>query len=156
MPINREMVGHTVSSSRSYEVGLEKILEFADAIGDDNPAYRDLEAAKALGQPAVIAPPTFPTVIDLHLPGGAVFSPELGLDLRLVVHGEQRYVYERPLRAGDMVSTETRIDEIRDAGKNELLTLVTQYRAADGELICTGYNTIVSRGTAASAQEAAK
>ena len=154
MPINREMIGHTVTSPRSYAVGLEKILEFADAIGDPNPAYRDVEAAKALGQPAVVAPPTFPTVIDLHLPGAAVFTPELGLDLRRVVHGEQRYVYERPLRDGDVISTETRISEIRDAGRNELLTLVTEYRTADGELVCTGYNTIVSRGTAASAQEA--
>ena len=145
MPINRDFIGHKATSPRAYEVGLEKILEFADAIGDPNPAYRDPAGA--------VAPPTFPTVIELHLPGSLVMTEGLGLDLRRVVHGEQRYVYERPLRAGDSITTETTIAEIRDAGKNELMTLVTEYRTTDGELVATGYNTIVSRGTAASASE---
>ena len=36
-----------------------KIAEFADAIGDPNPVYRDRAAARAAGYPDVIAPPTF-------------------------------------------------------------------------------------------------
>ena len=55
-------MGRVYPATEPYEVGREKIREFADAIGDDNPAYRDKAAAKALGYPDVIAPPTFPIV----------------------------------------------------------------------------------------------
>ena len=47
-------------------VGVEKIREFAAALGDLNPAYRDREAAKALGHPDVVAPPTFPFVLTFQ------------------------------------------------------------------------------------------
>src|SRR5690606_41628823 len=50
----------------TYEVGRAKIAEFADAIGDDNPLHRDVEAAKEAGYPDVIAPPTFLTIINIR------------------------------------------------------------------------------------------
>ncbi len=52
-------VGRTYPRPPVYEVGREKIREFADAIRDDNPVYRDPAAAQALGYRDVIAPPTF-------------------------------------------------------------------------------------------------
>src|SRR3954462_14555465 len=88
VPLNREYIGKSYPGARVYEVGREKIREFAEAIGDKNPAYVDPEAANALGHPDVIAPPTFATVITLQAGGQAVFDPELGLDYSLVVHGE--------------------------------------------------------------------
>ena len=43
----------------------------------------------------MIAPPTF--AIVLSLPAGQVIAdPELGLDYTRVVHGEQRFVHDRP------------------------------------------------------------
>ena len=149
MPLNRQYVGRRFPPSRPYEVGREKIREFADAIGDPNPAYRDREAARALGHPDVIAPPTFAMVVSLRAGMGDVFEPGLGLDFTLVVHGEQRFVHHRPIRAGDVLIGHTSIDQIRDAGRNELMTLRQDLRTPDGEDVCTMYNTIVSRGTAA-------
>ena len=60
MPVDDSLIGRTYPPSRVYEVSREKIREFADAIGDASPLYRDPEAAKAHGYPDVIAPPTFP------------------------------------------------------------------------------------------------
>src|SRR5690349_1714529 len=57
MPLNRDFIGREYPSDETYEVSRELIRRFADAIGDANPAYRDVEAAKALGYPDVIAPP---------------------------------------------------------------------------------------------------
>ena len=73
-----------------------KIKEFAAAIGDSNPIYRDREAAQAAGHPDVIAPPTFPIVFSLQSGGGALADPDLGLNFAMVVHGEQRFEYTRP------------------------------------------------------------
>ncbi len=67
----------------------------------------------------------------------------------MVVHGEQRFEYARPVYAGDeLVSTAT-ITEIRSAGRNELLTIRSEVTTVAGEPVCTTYNTIVERGGAA-------
>ncbi|MDQ1696208.1 MAG: hypothetical protein QOJ03_1561, partial [Frankiaceae bacterium] len=67
MPINRDFIGREYPASETYEVSRELIRRFADAIGDSSPVYRDVEAAKALGHPDVIAPPTFLTVLGFRL-----------------------------------------------------------------------------------------
>src|SRR3954469_6784100 len=153
MPLNRDFIGREYTSEETYEVGREMIRKFADAIGDSNPVYRDAEAAKALGHPDVIAPPTFLTTLGFRLGVGPVSDPELGLNYALVVHGEQRYVHHRAVRPGDVLTATGVVEDIRDAGRNELLTIRQEIRTTEGEAIATAYNTIVSRGTAASAQK---
>ncbi|GAA4614769.1 FAS1-like dehydratase domain-containing protein [Saccharopolyspora hordei] len=154
MPVNREFVGHEFTAGEAYEVTRGKIREFADAIGDPNPVYRSVEAARERGQPDVIAPPTFGIVAaGAAAESNPIRRPEFGLDMRLVVHGEQRFRYERPIRAGDVLTATGRIAEIRDAGRNELVRVETEIRDESGELVCTAVNVIVSRGTAAGAGE---
>jgi acyl dehydratase len=143
MALNRDFIGRSFAAGEPYEVSRVKIREFAEAIGDPNPVYRDREAAKAEGHPDVIAPPTFPIVISLG--GPALADPELGLNYAMVVHGQQRFEYTRPVRAGDVVVCETTITEIRSAGRNERIDLKTEIRTVEGELVCTTYNTIVER-----------
>jgi acyl dehydratase len=152
LPLNRDFIGREFTAEHPYEVGREKIREFATAIGDTNPAYHDPDAAKALGHPDVIAPPTFAILVSMTASGRAVFDPELGLDYGLVVHGEQKFVHYRPIRPGDTLLATTRVDDIRDAGRNELMTVVTDLVADSGEKVCTAINVIVSRGTAASTE----
>ena len=65
MALDRELVGRSYPPSAVYEVGRAKIAEFAAAIGDPSPLYRDAEAARAAGHPDVIAPPTFAIVLSL-------------------------------------------------------------------------------------------
>jgi len=149
MPLNRAFIGREYVSDQTYEVSREMIRKFADAIGDANPVYRDIEAAKALGHPDVIAPPTFLTVLGFRLGVGPISDPDLGLNYALVVHGEQKYVHHRPTRAGDVLTATTVVEDIRDAGKNELMKVRQDIRTTEGEAVATAYNTIVSRGTAA-------
>jgi acyl dehydratase len=151
VPLNRDFIGRVYPGGRDYEVGREKIREFAEAIRDSNPAYTDPEAARALGHPDVIAPPTFGIVVTLQAGGQAIFDPELGLDYGRVVHGEQKFIHHRPIRPGDRLSSAVTISDIRDAGSNELMTLNIDLTTDDGERVCTAVNTIVSRGTAAGA-----
>jgi acyl dehydratase len=78
--------------------------------------------------------------------GVAISDPGLGLNYAMVVHGEQRFTYERPIVAGDVLIAQPTITEIRDAGRNVMLTTSTQIRTADGELVCTAVGTLVERG----------
>jgi acyl dehydratase len=150
MPLNRDFVGREYPAADTYEVGREHIRAFADAIGDPNPIYRDRGAAQAAGHPDVIAPPTFLTVLSFRFAmDSPIVDPALDLNYALVVHGEQRFELHRPVRAGDVLSSVSRVADIRDAGRNELMTTVTEVTGADGERVATLTSTLVSRGTAA-------
>ena len=157
MPLNREYIGREYPASSTFEVGREHIRRFAEAIGDLNPAYLDPEAARALGHRDVVAPPTFLTVLNFRFATeGPVTDPELGLDYSLVVHGEQGFELHRPVCAGDVLTSVQRVDEIKDAGRNELLLTSTEVTDQAGQKVATLRSTIVSRGTAAPKNDAPK
>lgn len=153
MPLDPSFIGRTYPPTETYEVGRVKIREFADAIGDPNPAYRDVEAAQALGHPDVIAPPTFPIVLSVRASRQVIADPALGLDYSRVVHGEQRFVYTRPVRAGDQLRVLLTVENIRSAAGNDILTTRGDVSTVDGEHVVTAYSTLVARGTAGSGQE---
>lgn len=153
MALDPSFIGRTYPPSEPYEVGREKIREFADAIGDNNPAHRDAEAARALGHPDVIAPPTFPIVLSARASRQVVGDPALGLDYSRVVHGEQRFVYTRPVRAGDRLQVVVTVENIRSAAGNDILTTRGEVSTVDGEHVVTAFSTLVARGTAGSGQE---
>ena len=146
MAINRDYVGRVFPVSEPYEVSRVKIAEFADAIGDASPVYRDKAAAQAAGHSDVIAPPTFAIVISMAGSGAALADPGLGLNYAMVVHGEQRFSYSRPIMAGDVVTAQVTLSDIRDAGRNVMLTTSTEIKTVAGEHVCTAVSTIVERG----------
>jgi acyl dehydratase len=146
--LDPSFVGRKYAPTPAYEVGREKIREFAEAIGDPNPVYRDPEAAQSLGYPDVIAPPTFAIVLSMRAGSQVVADPDLGLDYSRVVHGEQRFVYTRPIRAGDRLTVTVSVESIRSAAGNDLLTTRGDIATVDGEPVATAYSTLVARGTA--------
>lgn len=148
MAVNPAFIGRTYPPSEPYEVGREKIREFATAIGDANPAYHDPEAAKALGYPDLIAPPTFPMILSLRASQQVTGDPELGIDYSRVVHGEQRFAYTRPVRAGDRLVAVVSVQNIRQVAGNDLVTTKTDMSTAEGEPVVTAYSTIVARAPA--------
>ena len=75
-------------------------------------------------------------------------DPELNLNYAMVVHGEQKFTYTRPLYAGDEVIVDSVVADIAAVGRNELLTMEQHVKTLDGELIVTTRNVTVSRGTA--------
>ena len=138
-------VGRSFPLDRPYEVGIEKIREFARAIGDDNPLYHDRVAAHSAGHPDVVAPPTFAIAVIAAAQDAVLFDPALGLDFSRVVHGEQRFVHHRPIVAGDVLGSTVHIDGIRVAAGNDILTLRTEVAGASGEPVCTAHSVLVSR-----------
>jgi acyl dehydratase len=149
--INRDYVGRTFAAEVPFVVGREHIRQFAAAVGDDNPLSRDLDAAKAAGYPDLVAPPTFLTTVTMWRKALDLGTPDLNLDYSRVVHGEQRFIHARPVVAGDELTLAMTITGIRDAGRNEVMTMSNEFRTTSGELVATAVATLVSRGTAAKA-----
>ena len=146
MPIDPAHAGRTYPPTAPYAVGVEKLREFATAIGDTNPACHDPAAARALGHADVVAPPTFPFVLSFAASRQVIADPELAIDYSRVVHGEQRFVADRPIRAGDLLTTVVTIDSIRSAGGHDMLTTRSEVSTTEGEHVVTAFSTLVVRG----------
>lgn len=71
------------------------VKKFAEAIGDMHPIYIDEQFGSGSRFGGNIAPPTFPRVFDYGIIDG-FHLPTDGL-----IHGEQVFHYERPLRVGE-------------------------------------------------------
>ena len=145
MAINPAYAGRTFEPSEPYEVSRVKIAEFATAIGDSSPLCRDRAAAQAAGYPDVVAPPTFAIVITAANSARLIADPDLGVNYAMVVHGEQSFAYDRPLRAGDVVVAQTTIESIRQVRSLTTMATVTDISTVDGEHVCTAHSTLVER-----------
>jgi acyl dehydratase len=129
-----------------YEVGREKLREFAVAVGETDPLYRDLAVARAAGFPDLPAVPTFPVVLSMRAGRAAYEDPELGVDYSRLVHGEQEFTYQRPVLAGDRLVATPTVVGIRSRGRHETLTIETAITTEAGELVCTARSMVVIRG----------
>ncbi|NEC10194.1 MaoC family dehydratase N-terminal domain-containing protein [Streptomyces sp. SID7909] len=145
MALDQSFVGRTYPPTAPYEVGREKIREFAEAVGDAHPAYTDPEAAKALGHADVIAPPTFVFSITFKAAGQVIEDPQLGLDYSRVVHGDQKFVYVRPVRAGDRLSAVSTIEAVKSMAGNDILDVRGDVHDESGELVVTAWTKLVAR-----------
>ena len=146
MAINTDYIGRTFEPSEPYEVSRVKIAEFAEAIGDPNPLFRDRGAAQAAGYPDVIAPPTFAIVISSAGLAKLMADPGLGVNYAMIVHGEQSFTHHRPLHAGDVVVSQSTVESIKQIRSMTTLATVTEIRTVDGERVCTARSTAVERG----------
>jgi len=145
MALDQSFVGRSYPPTEPYEVGREKIREFAVAVGDTNPVYTDPEAAKALGHPDVIAPPTFVFAITFKAAGDVVADPRLGLDYSRVVHGDQKFAYVRPVRAGDRLTVTSTIETIKSMAGNEIIDIRGEVHDEAGEHVVTAWTKLVAR-----------
>jgi len=147
MSVNESFVGRVYPPEGVYEVGREKIREFAEAVagGVAHPAHLDPQAARELGHPDVIAPPTFAVVLAQRSDARLVRDPEAGIDFSRVVHGEQRFVHHRPVVAGDRLVATLHVDSVRASVGHAMVTTRSEIATEGGEAVCTATSTIVVR-----------
>lgn len=132
MPITEAHAGRRYPPTAPYEVTAAKIAEFALALGDDDPHYQGTDA---------IGPPTFTAVVSAAAWESMFADAELDLALRRIVHGDQRFTYVRPVRAGDLITATLTIDKVRVRAGSEILTCSVHVRTTAGEDVCTTSST---------------
>lgn len=146
MPLDKSFAGRSFPPTPAYQVGREKIREFATAIGATDAAHHDPAAARALGHPDVVAPPTFAAVFTWAATRQLIDDPKLGLDFSRVVHGDQRFRYTRPVVAGDEVVCVNTVEEITSRGGHDFLTTRTDVTTVAGEPVVSVWSKLVVRG----------
>ena len=111
--IDRRFIGHRLEPF-TVSVEANHLRFFAQAIGETNPVYRDVDTAREAGHPDLPVPPTFLFCLEMESPDPAAMRTRLGIDIARVLHGEQRFTYHRMAHAGDTLRFEQRIADIYD------------------------------------------
>lgn len=146
MAVNPDLVGRAFPPTSPYLVGREKVREFARAVFADAPQHTDVEAARALGYADVVAPPTFAIVIQELTLQQLMSTPDSGIALERTVHGEQRFRWSRPIVAGDELTAQLAVTQIRALGANAMVTSETEITDATGAHVVTATSVLVIGG----------
>ena len=146
MGVNPELLGTAFEPTEPYVVGREKVREFASAVFATAPIHHDVEAAIAAGYSDVVASPTFPIVIQEKTLQQLLSHPGAGIDFSRVVHGDQKFEYQRPLVAGDEVVATLRVTKIQSLGGHTMVTSESTITTTAGEPVVVATSTLVIRG----------
>ena len=106
----------------------------------------DVDAARAAGYADIVAPPTFPVVVQEATLAQLLAEPDAGIDFTRVVHGDQRFSYSRPIVAGDELTATLTVASVKTLGGNSMVTAESSIVDATGEHVVTAISTLVVRG----------
>ena len=128
MPVDQSLVGREFPPTSPYRVSAEKVREFAAATGSG----------------ADPVPATFPIVMAFEAMNA--FLADCEIELSRIVHGEQRFSYERPIALDDVLTASLAVASLRQIGGNDIIGTRSEIRDAGGDLVCTTTATLVHRG----------
>jgi len=130
----------------TYQVGREKIKEYANALGIDNPVHQDVEAARAAGFRDVPAPPMFAVVYSSPALAPAILDPEVEMNFAAMVHGGQEFAWDEPACSGDEITTATKCLSIEERDGKGFYVFETNSVNQDGAQVARGTWTLIVRG----------
>ena len=148
----KAMIG-TLSEPVIMEVGRVAIRRYADAVGDDNPLFHEVEDAKAAGYEDLICPPGFwgwpikgrATIGGMSIVGAVLIKAGLW---RILDGGVDQEFYI-PIRAGDILTAYSKIADIREregkTGRMVFTTVETTYLNQNGDTVAVNRATIIAR-----------
>ena len=130
MPIDQSLVGRSFPPTGAYEVTKERVRAFAEATGGSYDGGA--------------APATFPIVLAFEAMNAFLEAEQV--DLFRIVHGEQKFAYERPVVPGDVLTATLTVTSLRQIGGNDIIGTTSEITDADGALVCATSATLVHRG----------
>ena len=145
MPVETDAIGKSFPPF-TYEVGREKIAEYARAVGIENPVHFDRHAAREAGFRDVAAPPMFAVVYSTGAVAPALFDPEVGMDFAAMVHGGQEFVWSEPVVSGDEITTVASVQDISEDGGKGFYVFESVSTNQEGQEVVRGTWTNIVRG----------
>jgi len=123
--IDHKWIGYEAEPTE-FDIERGRLRFFAKAIGETDPIYTDVAAARRAGYADLPAPPTF--LFSAELDSGATFAmlEHIGVDLARILHGEQSFRYVGDVVAGDTATVRSRISDIYEKKGGALQFVVKQ------------------------------
>jgi acyl dehydratase len=145
VPVKTEAIGKSYPPVE-YEVGKEKIGEYARAVGEENQVYFDRDAARAAGFRDVPAPPMFAVVYSWGSVALPAVDPDVDLNFAMLVHGGQEFVWGEPVCSGDVISTVASVKDVHEKGGMGFYVFETVSTNQNGQEVARGLWTNIVRG----------
>jgi acyl dehydratase len=129
-----------------YEVGREKMKEYAIAAKDALPIFLDDEYAKDTKYGDVIGMPNFAAVYALRGAGMMLIDPEIKLNLAMLVHGAQEFEWFDVIKPNDIIMETGKVADIYEKGNLDFIVYEGEAVNQDGKLVCRSRATMIIRG----------
>ncbi|MGE8065262.1 MaoC family dehydratase N-terminal domain-containing protein [Pseudomonas sp. NPDC089569] len=143
--IDKQFIGKELASfSVTAEAG--QLRFFAKAIGETNPIYFDVQAARDAGHPALPLPPTMLFSLEFNIPSNR-WREEMGIVPSRILHGEESFKYHRMAYAGDTLHFSMRISDIyeKKGGALEFVVRETRVTNQHGDHVADLRSVLVQR-----------
>ena len=145
MALSDKIVGMHFRYPDHYEVGREKIREYAEAVKNDDPAFFEDEAAAELGYGGLLAPLTFISVFGYQAQAAFFASANVEVQDMKIVQVDQVLKFLKPIKVGDRLYCDVYVDSIRQSFGTDMIVTKNLVTNADGELVQETYTTLVGR-----------
>jgi acyl dehydratase len=125
-----------------------RLRYFLDTLGETNPVYRDPAAAKAAGFSTTPVPLTYLFCLEM-MDSEKPFEmlEALNMDLRKILHGEQKFVYHAPVVVGDTLTFRSEVTDVaqKKGGAITLITVTTKVTNQNGDHVADAIRVVVER-----------
>jgi acyl dehydratase len=145
MALKTDIRGMSHTYPDFFEVGREKVREYARAVKAEDPASLDDAAAAELGHGAVVAPLTFSSIFALLVQQDFFRHVDVGLESMQIVQVDQRFVYHKPVRAGDKLWARVDIHSVEERFGADIVVTRNVCTDDDGELVMEAYTTLMGQ-----------
>jgi len=143
--VSEDIVGMHYRYPDHYEVGREKLREYAAAVKNDDPAFFDEEAAAELGYDAILAPLTFISVFGYTAQTAFFASANVGITDAQIVQVDQELRFLRPVKAGDKLYCDVSVHSLRQSFGTDIIVTKNLITNQDGEVVQETYTTLAGR-----------
>lgn len=145
MSLSSNIVGKHYRYPDHYEVGREKIREYAVAVKNDDAAFFDEKAAAELGHDALLAPLTFISVFGYQAQSAFFEAANVAIKDAKIVHVDQEVKFLRPIKAGDKLYCDVTVHGLRKAHGTDIIVTKNIITNHNGEVVQETYTTLAGR-----------
>lgn len=145
MSLSDKIVGMHYRYPDCYEVGREKIREYAVAVKNGDPAFFEDEAAAELGYDGLLAPLTFISVFGYQAQSAFFANANVTIKDAKIIQVDQMLKMLKPIKAGDRLYCDVYVDSVRQSFGTDTIVTKNIITDQDGEIIQETYTTLVGR-----------
>jgi acyl dehydratase len=152
MALKTDIRGMVWRYADRYEVGREKVREYAKAVAVEDPASYDEQAAAELGYDAIVAPLCFTSLFAKLIQVDFFRHIDVGFETMQIVHVDQRFIYYKQVLAGDVLYGAMHILSVDERFGADIVVTKSVCTNDRGELVLEGYTTLMGQQSENSTQ----
>jgi hypothetical protein len=123
-----------------FDVGREKVREFAQAIQNDHPSHISEGSAAEVGYDTIVAPLTFVAVAGHRVQSDVFTKFDIPINLARVLHRDQKFLYHR-------LHFDTYLDSVIESHGTVIAEIRSEVTDADGNPVITSIVTMLGESS---------